>query len=230
MSTIAIMQPYFFPYIGYLQLINSVDEFVIYDDVNFIKQGYINRNSILGNNKPQTFTLQLKGASSNSLINEIELGNNGNKILKTIKQNYSKAPFFKGVMPLIEDILSNRENNLAIYVGSSLKKISKHLRISTAFHYSSELDKNSDLKAQDKVINICKNLNASHYINAIGGQAIYSKNAFEKSKIKLNFIKTDLQPYQQFEQTFIPYLSIIDVMMFNDINTINQHLQSYELI
>lgn len=227
---LAIMQPYFFPYIGYLQLINAVDEFVIYDDVNFIKQGYINKNNILGNNKAQAFTLELRGASSNSLINEIEIGNNSKKILKTIKQNYSKAPFFKDVIPLVEDIFNYPEKNLARYVGNSLQKITEYLQINTIFHYSSELEKNCELKAQDKVINICENLNASHYINAIGGQELYCKDTFEKNNIKLNFIKTNLQPYKQFEQEFIPYLSIIDVMMFNDINTINQYLQNYELI
>lgn len=227
---LAIMQPYFFPYIGYLQLINAVDEFVIYDDVNFIKQGYINKNNILGNNKAQAFTLELKGASSYSLINEIEIGNNSKKILKTIKQNYAKAPFFKDVMPLVEDIFNFQEKNLARYVGSSLQKIAEYLQINTIFHYSSELDKNCELRAQDKVINICENLNASHYINAIGGQELYSKDTFEENNIKLNFIKTNLQTYKQFGQEFIPYLSIIDVMMFNNIDTINQHLQSYELI
>ena len=227
---LAIMQPYFLPYIGYFQLISAVDRFVIYDDVNFIKQGYINRNKILGNNKSQTFTVDLKRASSNSLINEIEIGNNCKKIIKTIKQNYSKAPFFKDAMPLIEDILNNPEKNLARFVGSSLQKISKYLQIDTVFYYSSELEKNCELKAQDKVINICDNLNASHYLNAIGGQELYSKDTFKENKIKLNFIKTNLQPYQQFEQEFIPCLSIIDVMMFNSPELINKMLDNYKLI
>lgn len=107
--TLAIMQPYLFPYIGYWQLINAVDTFVIYDDVNFIKQGYINRNSILSNGKSQQFTLELIGASSNKLIKEIEIGNNANKILKTIKQSYIKAPLFENVIILLEEILTNKE-------------------------------------------------------------------------------------------------------------------------
>lgn len=226
---LAIMQPYFFPYLGYWQLIYVVDNFVMYDDVNFIKQGYINRNNILGNSKPQTFTLELKGASSNRLINEIEIGNNSNKILKTIKQNYSKAPYFKGTMPLIEDILTNSEKNLATYVGSSIQKILKYLQIDTNIHYSSQIEKNCILRGQNKVIDICNRLNANHYINAIGGQDLYNRNAFKVHNIELNFIKTNFPYYKQFKNEFVPRLSIIDVMMFNSVEMIIKFLNQYEL-
>lgn len=228
--TLAIMQPYFFPYIGYFQLINVVDTFIIYDDVNYIKQGYINKNNILGKNKPQALTLELKGASSNSLINEIEIGRNRKKLLKTIQQNYSKAPFFNNIMPLIEEIINNKENNLAIYVGFSLQKIAEYLQIDTNFLYSSQIEKNCSLRAQDKVIDICKNLQACKYINSIGGQELYCKEIFEKDNIELNFIKTDLNIYRQFDNKFVPYLSIIDILMFNDTKTVSSYLKNYKLI
>src|SRR5690606_19151193 len=109
---IAIMQPYLFPYIGYWQLINAVDTFVIYDDVSFINKGYINRNYILLSGKPQRFTLELSKASQNKLINEIEVGNNQNKILRTISFSYKKAPFYKKAFSLIEDIFQQKEKNL----------------------------------------------------------------------------------------------------------------------
>lgn len=228
--TLAIMQPYLFPYIGYWQLIQAVDTFVIYDDVNFIKQGYINRNSILANGKVQVFTLELIGASSNKLINEIEVGNNSKKLLKSIKQNYIKAPFFEKVMPILEEILTNKEKNLAKYIAYSLQKIAEYLKIDTTFLYASQIEKNCNLRAQDKVIDICKNLSASVYINAIGGQELYNKEAFKKNNIDLNFIKTNLSKYKQFQNEFVPYLSIIDVMMFNDIETISLYLQDFDLI
>jgi len=227
---LAIMQPYFFPYIGYWQLINDVDIFVIYDDVNFIKQGYINRNSILNSTKPQQFTLELIGASSNKLINEISVGNNRKKLLKTIKQNYLKAPYYENIYLLIQEILENNEKNLAKFLTNSLKVISNYLDIDTQFILSSELDKDNRLKAQDKVIEITKILKVPKYINAIGGQELYDKEVFQKNEIELNFLVTKLTKYKQFKEKFVPYLSIIDILMFSSKNEIKNMLGSYELI
>ena len=228
--TLAIMQPYFFPYIGYWQLINAVDIFIIYDDVNFIKQGYINRNAILTNGKAQIFTLELIGASSNKLINEIEIGSNAIKVLKTIQQNYRKAPYYDHVILIIEEILNHREKNLAKFIGFSLKKISEYLEIDTKFLYSSDIEKNGDLKAQEKILDLCRNFHATHYINAIGGQELYDKDVFKQNNIKLSFIKTELVEYKQFNDDFIPYLSIIDILMFNSREDVKQMLVKYELI
>ena len=228
--TLAIMQPYLFPYIGYWQLINAVDTFVIYDDVNFIKQGYINRNSILSNGKSQQFTLELIGASSNKLIKEIEIGNNANKILKTIKQSYIKAPLFENVISLLEEILTNKEKNLAKYIGYSLEKISQYLEINTKFIYSSNIEKDNTLKAQDKVLEMCNILKADKYINAIGGQELYNKEIFKENGIELNFLKTELVEYKQFKNDFVPYLSIIDILMFNSKDEIKNMLNRYELV
>lgn len=224
------MQPYLFPYIGYWQLINAVDIFVIYDDVNFIKQGYINRNSILANGKSQQFTLELIGASSYKLINEIDIGNNIKKILKTIEQSYIKAPYFHDIFPIIEDILIREEKNLAKFIGNSLRILSHYLEMDTQFIYSSDSKKDNNLKAQDKVIDICKNLNARKYINAIGGQELYSKEIFKENSIELNFLKTEIVEYKQFKNEFIPYLSIIDILMFNSKEEIRNMLNRYELI
>lgn len=228
--TLAIMQPYLFPYIGYWQLIGAVNTFVIYDDVNFIKQGYINRNSTLTNGKSQQFTLELMGASSNKLINEISVGNNKNKVLKTIKQNYSKAPYYNEIIIIIEEILNNEEKNLAKFIGFSLIKISNYLGINTKFVFSSDIEKNNNLKAQDKVLEICKILKANKYINSIGGQELYSKEIFRENNIELNFLKTKLVEYKQFNYEFIAYLSIIDVLMFNDKEKVIHFLNDYELI
>lgn len=228
--TLAIMQPYFFSYIGYWQLINAADTFVIYDDVSFIKQGYINRNAILLKENKQQFTLELSKASSFKLINQIELGNNKNKLLTTIKQNYSKAPYFNTVIVIIEDILTNNEKNLAKFIGYSLKKISDYLEIRTTFIYSSDIKKDNTLKAQNKIIDICKKLNAEKYINSIGGQGLYSKEVFKANNIELNFLKTEIIEYKQFINSFIPYLSIVDILMFNKKEDIKIMLDSYELL
>jgi len=227
--TVGIMQPYLFPYLGYWQLIASVDSFVLYDDVNFIKQGYINRNSILSKNKPQVITLELKGASSNKLINQIEVGNNAKKILKTIKQNYSKAPYYKDVIILIEDIFNQNEKNLAKFIGYSIEKICEYLSINTSLIYSSDINKDNTLKSQDKVIEICKLLNGDRYINAIGGKKLYSKEDFSQNGLELYFLDTKEVQYDQFENEFVPFLSIVDILMFNNPDEVNNMLKNYEL-
>ena len=227
---LAIMQPYFFPYAGYWQLLNHAEIFVIYDDVNYIKQGYVNRNSILANEKSQLFTLEVLGASSFKKINEVNVGSNSNKLIKTLQINYIKAPFYKEVMPLLEDILSSKEKNLAKYLGYSIEKISEYLKFKATIIYSSDVEKNSELKGQDKVINICNNLKASTYINAIGGQKLYDTETFKRSNIDLRFIKPNLPKYKQFNSEFVSGLSIIDVMMFNDIKKISSFMQDFDLI
>jgi hypothetical protein len=227
---LAIMQPYLFPYIGYWQLINAVDTFVIYDDVNFIKKGYINKNSILVGGKSQVFTLELLKASQNKLINKIEIGNNSDKILKTISMAYKKAPYFNVVYPILEEILNNQEKNLARFLGYSLENISKYLEIDTKFIYSSNIEKNNDLKAQDKIIEINRKLNSSKYINALGGQELYDKERFKEENIVLKFLDTEPIEYKQFKNEFIPYLSIIDIMMFNGIDKVKEILNKNKLI
>lgn len=223
------MQPYLFPYMGYWQLIHAVDKFIIFDDVNYINKGYINRNKILVKSKPYQFTLELIGASQNKLINEIQIGKNSDKILKTIENNYKKSPYFKNIFPLLEDILLHNERNLAKFIGYSLKKISNYLEIGTSFVYSSDIKKDNNFKNQDKIIDICKKLNAKEYINPIGGIKLYGKEEFIAKNIKLSFINTKKIEYQQFNDEHFPSLSIIDVMMFNNIVKLKSLIKKYKL-
>ncbi len=224
------MQPYFFPYLGYWQLINAVDTFVIYDDVNFIKKGYINRNSILINSTPHRITLELTGASQNKRINEIIVGGNSVKILKTIETNYKKSPHFEDVFSLLKKVLDQKEKNLAKFLGNSIEMINRYLDISTNVIYSSTLEKNDSLKGQEKILDICTTLDAKQYINPIGGQELYDKKDFNEKEIQLNFIKMKNIVYKQFSNDFIPNLSIIDVLMFNDKDSIKKMLLEYDLI
>jgi len=227
---LAVMQPYLFPYIGYWQLIDAVDTFVIYDDVNFIKGGYINRNSILQNETYQLITLEIIGSSSNKRINEISIGNNANKLLKTLKQNYSKAPFFKDTFPLLEEILGDKEKDLSRFIGLSLGKIAKYLNINTKFLYSSDIKNDKTFKAQDRLIEMSKILNATGYINSIGGIELYDKAVFSQNDINLSFLKTHKISYKQFNNEFVSNLSIIDILMFNNKEQIKEMLTMNELI
>lgn len=221
------------PYIGYWQLLNAVDQYVIYDDVNFIKGGWINRNRMLMNNQPKLFNIQMQGASPNKLINEVEVFTNDvwkKKLLKTIESSYRKAPYYDEVYPVIKEIIICDENNLAKYIENSIRKICEYLNINTKLIVSSSIDKDINLKGQDKVINICKILGADEYYNAIGGQELYSYSDFEKQGIKLRFLDTDNIEYSQFNGDFVSNLSIIDVMMFNSIDEIKIMLEEYKLI
>jgi hypothetical protein len=229
---LAIMQPYIFPYIGYFQLISAVDKFVILDDVNFIMRGWINRNRILVNGKDHLFTIPLKKASQNKLIFECELveGNWNAKFLKTIEICYNKAPFYSDCFGVISSILSTSENNLSKLLSFQLKEICNYLNIKTEIVDSSRLYSNRHLKAQEKIIDICNKESADNYYNAIGGKELYDLEEFKKNNIKLRFLRTRPQKYFQFNNDFLPFLSIIDIMMFNDKDTISGFLNEYELI
>ena len=227
------MQPYFFPYIGYWQLLNAVDKYVIYDDVNFIKGGWINRNRILMNGEPRYFNLPMLGASPNKLINQIEVNQDSklrNRNLQIIKDAYKKAPCFSQAFPVIERILQCQETNLAENIAESIRIICDYLDIHTEILISSSLQKDCNLKGQDKVVYICKLLGATEYYNAIGGQSLYSFSDFEKEGIQLYFLKTEAIEYDQFDNPFHSNLSIIDVMMFNSREKIQAMLQQYTLI
>lgn len=230
---IGIMQPYFIPYIGYWQLLNAVDQYVIYDDVNFIKGGWINRNKILVNKTPQYFNIPMMGASPNKLINEVGVNHDQNVInknLRIVEAAYGKAPYFAEVFPLVEAMLRCGKDDIASYIIVSTEIICKYLDIKTKLLISSDIKKNNDLKGQDKVLEICRILNATDYYNAIGGRELYSFAEFEKRGIKLHFLKRNEIRYQQFEDDFYPDLSIIDVMMFNSVEEIKKLLNAYTLI
>jgi len=224
------MQPYFLPYIGYYQLINAVDIFVYYDDVNFIKQSWINRNKIQLNGSEYLFTLELKGASSFKRIMDIEVGNNRRKLLKTIYHSYKNAPNFKNLEPILHMIFTSSEENLSKYIIQTQQYIVNYLGIKTVCLLSSELKKDNTLKGQDKIIDICKNLGAATYINSIGGQTLYSKEDFNEAGINLKFLQTNQITYQQFKSLFIPQLSIIDILMFNSVAEIKSLLNKYQLV
>jgi len=223
------MQPYLFPYISYFQLINAVDKFVIYDDVNYIKGGWINRNNILANNKKHRFTIALNQTSSFKLINEISINDNFTKLLKTIHYSYIKAPYFLETYNLLENIFSYREKNLSKFITNSILHITNHLRVKTELIVSSTINQGRGGENKEKVIHICKLLGASTYINAIGGQELYFKPDFTTNYLELKFLKTNSIIYKQFDNEFVPWLSIIDVMMFNSKENIVEMLNHYEL-
>ncbi|MDI9864028.1 WbqC family protein [Flectobacillus sp. DC10W] len=230
---LAIMQPYIFPYIGYFQLIKAVDKFVIYDDVNFINRGWINRNRILVNGKDSLFTIPLKEASQNKLINEIEVNWDDAwkvKWFKTLEQSYKKAPFFQQIKPIVEQTLELEKTIFSEIIVENLKLINAYLGITTEIIPSSSIYQNTDLKAQTRILDICLQEKANHYINPIGGIELYQKEIFEEKGMQLNFIKSKPVQYPQLKNDFVPWLSILDVLMFNSVEQIQTFLNSYELV
>ncbi len=231
---IAIMQPYFFPYIGYFQLIAAVDKFIIYDDVNFINRGWINRNNILVNGTAQLIQVPLVGASQNKLINEVELIKEMKwkaKLLRTIEQSYKKAPQFLSTFELIQTLFDKEHSHISDFNVNSIQVVSKYLGIDTQIVPSSSHYQNKYLSGQNRILDICLKENANHYINPIGGVDLYDRGLFKKSNITLNFIQPKALPYPQKITTFVPFLSVIDILMNCELNYIKTTLlKTYELI
>ncbi|HEX8196421.1 MAG TPA: WbqC family protein [Pyrinomonadaceae bacterium] len=228
---IAVMQPYLFPYIGYFQLLNAVDKFVVFDDVNFIKKGWINRNNILVNRQKYLFTVPLKDASQNKLIKEVQIADDGwqEKFLKTVAQSYKKAEFFDEAFALIEKIVRSGESFLAKLILQSLRLLKDALKINAEIVSSSEIYNNRELKAQDRILDICKQEKATEYVNPAGGMELYDRRIFFENGVKLFFLKTDPFSYRQFGDEFVPHLSIIDVLMFNGAAGTQELLSRYVL-
>lgn len=230
------MQPYLFPYIGYFQLINAVDKFVIHDDVQFIKAGWINRNRILVNHHEHLFTFSLKKNSSYLNINERYFSDNfdeeKNKLFRTLKNSYGKSKNFKEVFSLIQEILNvnHTDKDISKIITRSLIMICDYLKIRTPIITSSEMEKNSDVAGEKRVIEINKRLNSTHYINPIGGVELYSEENFLKHNIQLSFLKSRPINYIQNGAEFLPWLSIIDVLMFNTTEEIIGMLNEYDFV
>jgi hypothetical protein len=151
-------------------------------------------------------------------------------LLKTIENSYRRAPYFEAAFSLVKRIFEYKELNLAKFVGNSVCEVCHYLNLGTQIIYSSDLPKDDSLKSQEKVINICKLLGANTYLNAIGGQKLYNKEAFKHQNIDLLFLKSNTTHYSQFHDKFVSELSILDLIMFNSIEEINLMLDQYEVI
>ena len=225
---IAIMQPYFFPYIGYFQLMNAVDEFVVYDNIQYTKRGWINRNRILVNGQDNFISLTIKKDSDYLNVVDRTLSESWQqdrkKMVNRIVESYRKAPYFNEVIGLLEKCILFEETNLFDFIFHSLFEVKNFLGIPTKLVVSSEVNIDHNLKSAQKVKAICKALNASVYINPIGGLDLYNQNDFQMSELKLQFLKSNPLQYKQFSHEFVPWLSIIDVLMFNSREEVHSNL------
>lgn len=230
---LAIMQPYLFPYLGYWQLMNYADKFVILDDVNFIKRGYINRNSVLVNGKPYLFSVPLDHPSQNKLIMQIHLNfskKDREAFLKTLYLAYKKAPCFESVYSKMEEIIYCETDDLTSYIENSFHVLCDYMNIQTPFVRSSEVIPVREQKGEQHIIQICERLGADTYINPIGGVDLYHAENFQQKNITLNFLEMNHEiKYTQFANEFVSNLSVIDVLMFNSKSEVAGLLNDYTL-
>ncbi len=231
---LGMMQPYFYPYLGYWQLMNAVDEYIIYDDVNFIKGGWIHRNRIKINGEAQFFSLSIKKASQNKKINELELNMDRkakNDLLNKIHSAYGKAPFFEEAFSVFEDTILFEEKNLAAYLAYCNRRVASYLGIQTPIYTCTELGLDHNLKFQDRMLEICRSRGYTGYINAIGGKGLYSSEAFKNIGCPISYLKMndDIVYPQRGKGEFITNLSILDVMMNNNREEIQKMLKRYTL-
>lgn len=228
------MQPYFFPYIGYFQLMNAVDEFVVYDNIEYTRKGWISRNRILVNGRDSYVTLPIKKDSDYLDVRERFLADSWplerGKMLNRIKESYCKAPFFKDVFPFLERLLFIDESNLFKFLLHTIEASRDYLGITSKLLISSTLTMDHTLRSDRRVLEICRSRDATVYINPIGGTGLYDRVTFGKDGIDLRFLKANDLDYIQFNNDFIPWLSIIDVMMFNPRENIQKMLQQYSLV
>ena len=230
---VAIMQPYFLPYIGYFQLIGAVDLYVLYDNVKYTKRGWINRNRMLSAGREATITLPVRNAPDHLDIRDREVAVDfpRAKLLNRISEAYRRAPHFEAVFPLVARIVECPESNLFRFILHSIVATCAHLGIDTRIEVSSAIPSDHTLRHEARVVSICKAVGAHTYINSIGGTALYSKAAFAEARLDLRFIRSKPFEYDQGGNEFVPWLSILDVMMFNSAERIRDILASgYELI
>jgi hypothetical protein len=230
---VAIMQPYFFPYIGYFQLIGAVDLFILYDNIKYTKKGWINRNRFLLNGADSVFSVPLRKDSDSLDVKDRVLADNFDrrKLVNQLREAYRHAPHFEQAFPVVEKSIMSRRENLFEYVRSSVTHVCSYLGLGTRIIASSGIAIDPALKAEARVLALCKATGANTYVNAIGGQKLYPREEFEANGVELKFLESRAITYRQFGEPFVPWLSIVDVMMFNPVPTIREFIENgYELV
>ncbi|ULQ52437.1 WbqC family protein [Flavihumibacter fluvii] len=229
---IAIMQPYFFPYIGYFQLISAVDKFIFLDDVAFIKKGWINRNKINLHGKEYLFSIPLKHLSQNKTIAETEISYDHEwieKLTSNIRLAYMHSPFFEPVFNMICSLLAERPEKINWLAQQSIKATCNYLTLDSRMSCSTEMNLDNSLKGEARIIEICLKEGATAYLNLPGGKSLYKKAAFAERGIELLFLDPMDITYPQKSQAFIRGLSMIDVLMNNSPGDVKQLLNQYTL-
>lgn len=231
---LAVMQPYLFPYLGYYQLVHAVDRFIFYDDVNFIKRGWIHRNQVLVNRQAHRFSVPMDRASQHQRIDEVRLHPTEyptwrQKFLKTLQQSYRRAPCFAPIYELVDRVLSPEPVSIASLAAESVTAVCDYLEITRDFVRASALSYDTTRRGAERILALCAQSGADAYVNPPGGQDLYRAEDFTKRGLSLRFIRPEPVAYEQFGAPFVPNLSVIDVLMFNSPDQIQAMLPRYTL-
>jgi hypothetical protein len=226
---VAVMQPYFFPYLGTFQLAQAVDAFVFYDDVAFIKKGYIHRNALLGPEGPQAFTIPVKDVSQNRAIGEHVYAGEWKAFLATIRQLYRRATMFDAVYPLVEGVVLDPDENVARKNALGFMRVFEYLGVEREWSFASRHSLPAELRAQQRILALSERERATIYVNAAGGRALYEPSNFADAGIELRFLASAAQPYAQGRDPFVPNLSMIDVLMHCEPRAVRERLEQFTL-
>jgi len=230
---VSIMQPYFFPYIGYFQLMSACDTFVVFDDAQYIRRGWVNRNRILVNGAPQWISLPVAAASHEQTIAQRQYllyHRLTHRIRRRLVAAYARAPYFNSTMQLVNEVLATAATSVAAFNAALLVRVASHLDIRTPILVASAISGARALTGEALVIETCRNLGASGYVNPIGGHHLYLPSHFADAGLTLQFLQSEAPKYRQFGAPHVPALSIIDVLMFNDVADVRGMLGSFRLI
>ncbi|HUE91246.1 WbqC family protein [Pseudomonas sp.] len=227
--TLAVMQPYFFPYLGYFQLARSVEHFVFLDDVAFIKRGFIQRNRILLNGVPFQFSVAVRQASQNRAINEHEFVGDFSVFHQQLRHAYARAPYFTEVFALVEALCHDHELNVAHKAAASVCLVFDYLGLPLQSSFASELAL-GELAGETRILAICRQMQAQAYHNAIGGRSLYDGHHFTEQGVQLRFVEPHLAAYPQAGGEFVAGLSILDVLMYNAPQDVCRMLDDYRLL
>lgn len=227
-NTIGLMQPFFLPYIGYFQLMNAVDFFIVLDNVEYSKKSYVKRNILNLNGKDKLFSIPIKKSKDNSKINELILSEKFRdfkiKFYNQFKTNYYYADYYDEAIELLNEIFSTDEIRLSNFLVNQLKVIAKKFEMNTTIATSSDYLKDNYDTKEERIFDICKKLESKIYINAIGGRKLYSKEFFSLQGIDLKFIQKNIVNKN------IGYYSILNDVAIYGIKTLRKKLYDYELV
>jgi len=236
---VAIMQPYFLPYIGYFQLLNYVDLWIVFDNIQYIDKGWINRNRILHpehKKEWQYITIPLDSRKQFSKINDIKIKQEidwRKIILGKLTLYKKKSRFYNEVFSFINNVFNTNENNLSEFVTRSIRYTADYLGIKTKILVLSnmELPLTNINHPGDWALRICESIGAKEYINPFAGKDLFNNKKFKDSNIKLNFLKSKMVVYDQKRHEFIPGLSILDSMMWNSKSQLSKFInEDFDLV
>lgn len=229
---LALMQPYFFPYVGYFDLICNCNRFVVFDEAQYIKQGWINRNRVLHPGEGwQYVTVPVQKHRSSTRIGQVSIVPDDSwksKLKARLTHLKSHAPHYAETMDLLDDCLDSDERSISKFNVAIIEKICRFLGIEFNCSYISELglDLGSGLGPGDWALQLARRLKARNYVNLPGGEDLFDAAAFQKSDIGLCIRKIEPFVYSTGKYVFQENLSIIDVLMWNSVTEIRRYLSS----